>query len=64
MKLNQEQVVTLSKYLADISKILVASAVIGFFIPPESGPIALATFIIGSFTALVFLTLSITILKT
>ncbi|MBI3334899.1 MAG: hypothetical protein HY001_00165 [Candidatus Portnoybacteria bacterium] len=63
MKLNKGQLDILAKYFGDISKILVASAVIGFFIPPESGPITLPVFIGGLLGAVSFVIFSLTLLK-
>ena len=37
MHLNKIQIEAISKFFADLSKILFASAVVGFFIPESSG---------------------------
>ena len=48
MTLNKEQVDTVSRYFSDISKILFASTVIGFFIPTGAGPITFSIFFTGA----------------
>lgn len=63
MRLNQNQLEALSKYLADLSKILVASTVIGFFVPTSAGPITIPTFITGTLVALLALFAGIRIIK-
>ena len=63
MKLNKEQIETLSKYFADMSKIIAASSVIGFFIPPANIPVTIQTFIFGFSLAVISLILSIYLLK-
>ena len=63
MRLNSGQIDTLSKYFADVSKILVGSAVIGFFVPSGVGPITLPVFIGGAVAALAFLSIGIRLAK-
>ncbi|MEK7542410.1 MAG: hypothetical protein AAB524_01785 [Patescibacteria group bacterium] len=63
MALNEKQIENLSGYSADISKILAASVVIGFFIPVGVGPITLPAFVVGSAVTIFFLLISIYILK-
>ncbi len=63
MELNRDQVVTLAKYFADLSKILVATTVIGFFVPSGVGPIDIPTFTFGSLTAAACLILSVRLLQ-
>lgn len=63
MKFNQRQIDILSKYFSDLSKILIASTVIGFFVPVGVGPITMPVFLIGSATALFCLILSIKLVK-
>lgn len=63
MRLTQEQFNTLSDYFASISKILVGSAMIGFFLPTQAGPVTIPVFIIGSLMAVGFLILSIRLIK-
>ena len=50
---------TLSKYFSDVSKILVGSAVVGFFVPTGVGPITTQVFVGGTAIAIVFLLISI-----
>lgn len=59
VKLSQKQTDILSKYFADVSKLLVASVVIGFFIPSNSGSISIATFASGFLVTVVCLILSL-----
>lgn len=61
MWLNRSQLDTLSKYFSDISKILVASIVIGFFAPVGADLITIPVFVGGSLAAIGFLIFSITI---
>ena len=63
MKLSKDQIDILSKYFADLSKILVASTVIGFFAPVGEILITIPVFIGGFLTALGFLVFSIVILR-
>ncbi|GEM_PF-1810093 len=63
MKLDQHQLNLISKYLADISKILFASAVLGFFIHSESINISWYVFIGGSVAMVATITFSIMIAK-
>lgn len=63
MKFNQHQIECLSKYFADTSKIIAASSVVGFFIPTANTPITLPTFTLGFLISLIFLILSIHLLK-
>ena len=63
MKFNRNQLEALSKYFADLSKILVASAVIGFFIPSREAIITLPVFSFGALVAVLCLVLSVNLLK-
>lgn len=63
MSFSKDQTDLISKYLSDLSKILVASVVIGFFIPTSAGPITLPVFLSGTMTALVCLILSVRLAK-
>ena len=63
MRLNREQIDILSKYLADLSKILFASTVLGFFIPSSIGPITIPVFIFGSSAAVICLFISVTLAR-
>ncbi len=59
MRLSKEQLDLLSKYLSDISKILVASTVVGFFVPAEQTLVTFPVFAMGSISAFVCLAFSI-----
>ena len=63
MNFNKEQVDILSKYFADISKIIVASAVIGFFIPTETGFVTFSVFAMGLVSAIACLVFSLQLNK-
>lgn len=63
MRLNQHQIEILSKYFADLSKILVASTVIGFFVPTGAGLVALPVFATGLITAVACLVFSVRLLR-
>ena len=63
MEFSRDQIVTLSKYLADISKILFASTVVGFFIHTGGVVITLPGFITGLATTLLSLMASLKIIK-
>lgn len=58
-ELNVRQIEILSGYFADISKILFASTVIGFFVPTGVGPIPLSVFFGGFVAAIIFLIFSL-----
>ena len=59
MHFTKTQVDIFSKYLSDVSKILIASVVVGFFVPSGVGPISVPVFSVGSATAVIFLVLSV-----
>jgi len=63
MKLDQEQIRTISKYFSDLSKIVFASAVLGFIIPTESLKITLTIFVLGSIATISFIFFSVIIIK-
>ncbi len=63
MGLNKEQIGVLSAYLSDMSKILFASTVLGFFVPSIAGPVSLLTFGVGSAIALLCLLVSIDVMR-
>lgn len=63
MQFNVGQLDALSKYFADVSKILVGSAVIGFFIPTGAGQIGLPIFIGGAVAAFICLYASIKLVQ-
>lgn len=62
LKLTNNQLDAVAKYLADISKLVFAASVLGFFIPIGTQPIGIITFIVGivvtatTFTSSVYLT--------
>jgi len=47
LKLTKIQLDAVAKYLGDISKLVFAAAVLGFFIPIGAQPIGLITFMVG-----------------
>lgn len=55
MGLNNRQLGELATYFTDVSKILVGSSVVGFFIPSGVGPISLPVFLGGSVAAVILL---------
>lgn len=59
MHLNKDQIDILTKYFADLSKILFASTVVGFFVPAGIGPIHFSVFLGGSFAATIFVIFSL-----
>lgn len=63
MRLNQLQLDILSKYLADVSKLIVASTVIAFFVPSGEIQVTIQTFVIGSIMAVAFLVFSVGIVR-
>lgn len=63
MRLNKEQIIILSKYFADLSKIIFASAVLGFFLPIGVGPITILQFITGSTAAILTLLASVILMR-
>lgn len=62
-KLKREQLKLLSSYFADVSKILVGSVMVGFFIPMYATQISADAFLLGSSIASAFLILSIGLAK-
>ncbi|MEK7098931.1 MAG: hypothetical protein AAB916_00245 [Patescibacteria group bacterium] len=58
MILDRQQLEILARYFSDISKLLVASLVIGYFIPNGAGSIPLSTFLASAGIAVGFLVLS------
>jgi hypothetical protein len=62
-KLTNLQIEALSKYFVDLSKILFASAVVGFFIPGYSGEISILTFVLGALFSVGLVLLGILIIK-
>lgn len=63
MNLNSDQLDTISKYFSDISKVVFASIVIGYFIQPESMSISGIMFALGVIGTLLTLFISIIIKK-
>lgn len=63
MQLSRDQIVTLSRYLSDISKILFASIVVGFFVPTSVGFVPLSVFLYGLAAALLSLMASLRLVK-
>jgi len=55
MSLSPNQTGALARYFADISKIIVASSVVGFFVPVGSDNITIPVFVGGFIAALCFL---------
>ena len=54
--LNETQLISISKYSMDLSRLLFASAIVGFFIPGHSGKVSFATYIVGLvFSSLLFI---------
>lgn len=63
MKFNDRQVAAISHYFADISKILVLSTVVGFFVPARDITVTVTIFIVGAIIALFAFVASILILR-
>ena len=63
MQLNKEQTTILAGYFSDLSKILLSSLVIGFFIPATSGPITVSVLVGGTIVGVSFIAFSIFISK-
>jgi hypothetical protein len=61
--LNREQRSLLSNYSSDISKILVGTAIVGYFIPSVEIVVTTQMFIGGSLSALLFLSGSLILRK-
>ena len=61
---NRYQIEAISRFCADLAKIIFASSVVGFFIPDSVGIVSASAFIIGGIFAVGFFTFSVTILKT
>ena len=61
--MTKEQITLLSGYLADISKILIGSVVVAFFLLTGPAPIDISTFLIGVTTAVLALIMSIVLLQ-
>lgn len=63
LKFNREQLESISKYFIDLSKILFASSVVGFFIPAAQVEVTIPTFIIGAPLSLIFLIIGVRVLR-
>lgn len=63
MRLDRQQLELLAKYFADVLKVLIASLVIGYFIPNESGSIPLHIVWMGAAVALASLAASIVFIR-
>ena len=63
MQLNKDQLSILARYFADLSKILIASTVIGFFVSSSAAYITAPVFMGGSVIALAFVIFSLNLLK-
>ena len=63
MNFNRDQIVLLSKYLSDMSKILFVSTLLGFVVPTNAALITFPIFILGALIATGCLILSINVLK-
>jgi len=63
MKFLDSQLESISKYLLDISKIVFASSVVGFFFPSTSNTITTPTFIFGTLATVGTLVFGLAILK-
>lgn len=59
IKLSDAQIERISEFFIDLSKLLIASAFVGFFIPGSSGIVNLPTFIIGTTLAIICFVISI-----
>ena len=59
MRLSKEQLDILAKYFSDISKILVISTVIGFFVPVGQGLVTFPMFAMGLTSAVACLAFSL-----
>jgi len=64
MRLNKEQISILSKYLSDLSKVIFASIVIGYFIPVSDSSINTITFIAGIMAMIGCVIISLRLLMT
>jgi len=61
--MSREQINLLSAYLADLSKILMGSVVVGFFIPASAVAITIPVFLIGATVAIITLLVSILLVR-
>jgi len=63
MPFNRDQIITLSRYLSDLSKILFASTVIAFFVPAAGGLVSMPIFVSGLAATILSLFASLKIIK-
>ena len=63
MDLNKTQIATLSSYFSDLSKIVIGSTVIAFFVPTGAGSIPIATFTVGAIVAVSCLIFSLRLVR-
>ncbi|OGE77954.1 MAG: hypothetical protein A2751_02835 [Candidatus Doudnabacteria bacterium RIFCSPHIGHO2_01_FULL_46_14] len=63
MRWNKNQTDLLADYFSDLSKILFASAIVGFFVPSSIGQIGLTTFAVGTLATVVALVISLMMAK-
>lgn len=61
--LNKQQVEAISKFFADLAKILFAATVVGFFIPGFSGNVNILAFAVGALSSAGLFIGSVSILK-
>lgn len=61
-RLSENQIEVLSKYFSDVSKIILASTVITFFVPGDV-LVSLPVFLLGFMASIGFLILSVYIIK-
>lgn len=62
-KLNKLQIESVSKFFADLAKIVVGSAVVGFFVPNFAGNVSTAVFVSGTIISTGLFVLSVVILE-
>lgn len=63
LKLTKIQLDAISKYLGDISKLVFAAAVLGFFVPIGAQPISIVTFLVGVIITVTAFTFSVYLIK-
>lgn len=63
VKLTSNQLDAVAKYLADISKLVFAATVLGFFLRTGDIPVTVTTFVMGSVVALTTFVSSIYLVK-
>ena len=63
MQMNRTQIELVAKYFSDLSKILVASTVVAYFVPGSGEVVTLQIFVAGAIIAAMMLWVSIGLLK-